>query len=160
MKKLALITSFTAMLTLSPLAYSMDELSDMDKTLKEMNLVDENMIYTDVSEVHKLFNIATQHVESDKDMYGIDNEDLSVRSIRLTPYLMSFDFQYHGELSEKEKSELRDSFLSEEEVKASCNEFYFEDKFVQANDVNTMLSVFDAEGIAVFNLVLNAETCE
>ncbi|WP_131669271.1 hypothetical protein [Psychrobacter pygoscelis] len=93
-------------------------------------------------------------------MYGIDHEDLTVRSIRLPPYLMSFDFQYSGELSAKEKRKLRNSFLSEEEIKASCHEFYFADKSVQANDVNTRLSVFDTGGVAVLNLLLNAETCE
>lgn len=160
MIKFALIPCLLVLLSISSLAYPMDYLSDMDKTLITMRLVDDNLVYTDVSEVNKLFSMATQQVGSDKNQFAVDNDNLSVRSVRLTPYLMSFDFQYNGYLSDSKKRQLRDSFLSTDEIEDSCDEFYFKDKFMQANDVTTVLTVSDTDDEVVFNLVLNSETCE
>lgn len=132
--------------------------SDIDKGLKELGIVDEDYVYTDIDLVTTFFNVVTE--TQAKSLPMSFNRLVEINGFMMTPHYSYANYRYTVPLDAAERIEVKKSLASEQNVREVCEDSFYAEKFMQANDFTMVYSYMDIDYRALVDITINNAICD
>ena len=132
--------------------------SDLDRGLKELDVIDENYIYTDIDATAGFFTTVT-------DMYSKSlpmnfNRFIEVTGIMMTPYYGNFSYRYTIPLDAAERREVKESLASKQNVREVCEDSFLPEQFMAANNFTLVYSYMDVDYRPLADVTTSNAICD
>lgn len=131
--------------------------SDLDRGLKELDVIDENYIYTDIDATAGFFTMVTDIYSKSLPMNF--NRFLEVTGIMMTPYYGNFSYRYTIPFDAAERREIKKSLASKQNVREVCEDSFLPEQFMAANNFTLVYSYMDVDYRPLADVTINNATC-
>ena len=132
--------------------------SELDKGLKSLDIVDDNYIYTDLDLATGFFAAITENQA--KSLPLSFNRLVEINGFMITPYYSYANYRYMIPLDAAERVKVKESLASEQNLREVCEDSFYADKFMKANDFTMVYSYVDIDYRALVNLTVNNANCD
>lgn len=151
MKKLFLTTMFV--LT-SSVTYAG---SEIDETLKSMDIIDENYVYLNTALAAEFFRFLND--EQAQSSPKNTNKSFKIENMEMTPYFGRISTTYTIPLNGDEKAQLIRDLSSVEMLQNLCTETFIPYKYMAANNVTFSYLYYDQYAKPLISITMNKDTC-
>lgn len=151
MKKLFLTTMFVLS---SSVTYAE---SEIDETLKSMDIIDENYVYINTALAADFFHFLND--EQAQLSPESKNKSIKIESVEMTPYFGHTSTTYTVSLTANEKSQLIQDLSSVEMLQNFCVATFIPYKYMAANNVTFSYLYYDQDGQPLTSIIMNKDTC-
>jgi hypothetical protein len=151
MKKLFLTTMFV--LT-SSVTYAE---SEIDETLKSMDIIDENYVYLNTVLAADFFRFLND--EQAQSSPKNTNKSFKIEKMEMTPYFGQISTTYTIPLNADEKGQLIRDLSSVETLQNFCTDTFIPYKYMAANNVTFSYLYYDQDRQPLTSITMNKDTC-
>lgn len=151
MKKLFLTTMFV--LT-SSVTYAE---SEIDETLKSMDIIDENYVYLNTVLAADFFRFLND--EQAQSSPKNTNKSFKIEKMEMTPYFGQISTTYTIPLNADEKGQLIRDLSSVETLQDFCTDTFIPYKYMAANNVIFSYLYYDQDRQPLTNITMNKDIC-
>lgn len=131
--------------------------SDLDRGLKELNLIDDDYVYTDIDLATTFFSVVTENQA--KSLPVSFNRFVEINGFMMTPYYSYANYRYTIPLEAEERMKVKKDLASEQNVREVCEDVFYSEKFMQANNFTMVYSYMDIDYRALVDVTINNATC-
>lgn len=131
---------------------------DLDRGLKELDVIDENYIYTDIDATASFFTMVTDIYSKSLPMNF--NRFLEVTGIMMTPYYGNFSYRYTIPFDAAERMEIKKSLASKQNVREVCKDSFLPEQFMAANNFTLVYSYMDVDYRPLADVTTNNAICD
>lgn len=132
--------------------------SELDKGLKNLDIVDDNYVYTDFDLATSFFAAITANQA--KSLPLSFNRFVEINGFMITPYYSYANYRYMIPLDAAERVEVKESLASEQNLREVCEDNFYADEFMKANDFTMVYSYVDIDYRALVNVTANNANCD
>lgn len=151
MKKLFLTTMFV--LT-SSVTYAE---SEIDETLKSMDIIDENYVYLNTVLAADFFRFLND--EQAQSSPKNTNKSFKIEKMEMTPYFGQISTTYTIPLNADEKGQLIRDLSSVETLQNFCTDTFIPYKYMAANNVTFSYLYYDQDRQPLTSITMNKDIC-
>ena len=131
--------------------------SELDNGLKELDIVDDNYVYTDLDLATVFFNAVTD--SQAKSLPMSINRLVEITGIMMTPYYSNFMYRYTISFNAEEKAIVKQDLSSKQTLRDICKDYFFSERFMQANNFTMVFSYMDSDYRPIADITINKATC-
>ena len=131
--------------------------SDLDRGLKELDLIDDDYVYTDVDLVTTFFNAVAENQA--KSLPMIFNRFVEINGFMMTPYYSYSNYRYTIPFDADERKTVKKELSSKQNLREICEDYYMAEKFMQANNFTMVYSYMDVDYRALADITINNASC-
>ena len=131
--------------------------SDIDKGLKELDVIDAHYVYTDVDATANFFTMVTDTYSKSLPMNF--NRFIEVTGIMMTPYYGHFGYRYTVPLNATERREVKQNLASKQNVREVCEDSFLSERFMAANNFTLVYSYMDVDYRPLADVTANNDIC-
>ncbi|MGP9638204.1 hypothetical protein [Psychrobacter sp. AOP3-A1-26] len=150
--KIALLTALVILI--SSVAHAE---SEIDETLKSMDIIDENYVYINTALAADFFRFLND--EQAQSSPKSTNKSIKIESVEMTPYFGHTSTTYTVPLTANEKSQLIQDLSSVEMLQNFCVATFIPYKYMAANNVTFSYLYYDQDGQPLTSIIMNNDTC-
>lgn len=132
--------------------------SDLDRGLKELDIIDENYIYTDIDATAGFFTMVTDIYSKSLPMNF--NRFLEVTGIMMTPYYGNFSYRYTIPFDAADRAIAKQELSSKQNLREICEDYFMSEKFMQANNFTLVYSYMDVDYRPLADVTTNNAICD
>ena len=132
--------------------------SDIDKGLKELDVIDAHYVYTDVDATANFFTMVTDTYSKSLPMNF--NRFIEVTGIMMTPYYGHFGHRYTIPLNAAERREVKQNLASKQNVREVCEDSFLPERFMVANNFTLVYSYMDVDYRPLADVTANNDICD
>lgn len=151
MKKLLLTTMF---ILTSSVTYAE---SEIDETLKSMDIIDENYVYLNTALAADFFRFLND--EQAQSSPKNKNESFKIEKMEMTPYFGQISTTYTTPLNADEKGQLIRDLSSVETLQNFCTDTFIPYKYMAANNVTFSYLYYDQDRQPLTSITMNKDIC-
>lgn len=132
--------------------------SDIDKGLKELDVIDEHYVYTDLDATANFFTMVTDIYSKSLPMNF--NRYIEITGIMMTPYYGHFGYRYTVPLNATERREVKQNLASKQNVREVCEDSFLPEQFMAANNFTLVYSYMDVDYRPLADVTANNAICD
>ena len=132
--------------------------SDIDKGLKELDVIDAHYVYTDVDATANFFTMVTDTYSKSLPMNF--NRYIEITGIMMTPYYGHFGYRYTIPLNAAERREVKQNLASKQNVREVCEDSFLPERFMVANNFTLVYSYMDVDYRPLADVTANNAICD
>ena len=151
MKKLLLTTMF---ILTSSVTYAE---SEIDETLKSMDIIDENYVYLNTALAADFFRFLND--EQAQSSPKNKNKSFKIEKMEMTPYFGQISTTYTTPLNADEKGQLIRDLSSVETLQNFCTDTFIPYKYMAANNVTFSYLYYDQDRQPLTSITMNKDIC-
>ena len=131
--------------------------SEIDETLKSMDIIDENYVYLNTALAADFFRFLND--EQAQSSPKNTNKSFKIENMEMTPYFGQIITTYTIPLNENEKGQLIRDLSSVETLQNFCTETFIPYKYMAANNVTFSYLYYDQDQKPLTSITMNKDTC-
>ncbi len=131
--------------------------SELDGGLKELGIVDDNYVYTDIDLATTFFTIVTDTYAKSLPMNF--NRFIEINGLMMTPYNSYTNYRYTIPFDTDERAMIKQELSSKQNLREICEDYFISEKFMQANNFTMVYSYMDVDYRPLANVTINNASC-
>lgn len=131
--------------------------SEIDETLKSMDIIDENYVYLNTVLAADFFRFLND--EQAQSSPNNTNKSFKIEKMEMTPYFGQISTTYTIPLNADEKGQLIRDLSSVETLQNFCTDTFIPYKYMAANNVTFSYLYYDQDRQPLTSITMNKDTC-
>ena len=131
--------------------------SEIDETLKSMDIIDENYVYLNTVLAADFFRFLND--EQAQSSPKNTNKSFKIEKMEMTPYFGQISTTYTIPLNADEKGQLIRDLSSVETLQDFCTDTFIPYKYMAANNVTFSYLYYDQDRQPLTSITMNKDSC-
>jgi len=131
--------------------------SDIDRGLKELDIIDDNYVYTDIDLAISFFTAVTENQAKSLPMSF--NRYIEIIGLMMTPYSSYTNYRYTIPFDVEDRAMIKQDLVSKQSLREICEDYFMSEQFMKANNFTMVYSYMDSDYRPLADITINKANC-